>query len=102
MFSSTPMDSLAEQFERELAAFLERTRLAPSTFGLRAVGDGKFVSDVRRGRSPRLVTVDRVRAYMAEYSRRHGLDRAGDPSPGQRRRIPGGTHISGNRGEVDR
>ena len=83
------MDTLAEQFEREMAEFLERTRLTPSEFGERAVGDGKFVGDVRRGRSPRLVTVDRVRAYMADYDRTHGPDHARD------------THASGNRREED-
>ena len=83
------MDTLAEQFEREVAAFLERTRLTPSEFGERAVGDGKFVGDVHRGRSPRLVTVDRVRAFMRDYDRTHGLDHSGD------------THASGNRREED-
>ena len=85
VFAYMRMDTLAEQFEREVAEFLERTRLTPSEFGERAVGDGKFVGDVHRGRSPRLVTVDRVRAFMRDYDRTHGLDHSGD------------IHASGNR-----
>ena len=80
---------MAQQFEREVAEFLGRTRLTPSEFGERAVGDGKFVGDMRRGRSPRLVTVDRVRAFMRDYERTHGLEHAGD------------TDASGNRREED-
>ena len=83
------METLAQRFEREVAAFLERTRLTPSEFGERAVGDGKFVGDVHRGRSPRLVTVDRVRAFMRDYDRTHGLEHSGN------------THASGNRREED-
>ena len=101
MFAYTRMETLAERFERQVAAFLERTRLTASEFGERAVGDGKFVGDVRRGRSPRLVTVDRVRAYMRDYDRTHGPDHAGDPSTGERQGTPGDTDASGNRREED-
>ena len=96
------METLTQQFELEVAAFLERTRLTPSEFGERAVGDGKFVGDVRRGRSPRLVTVDRVRAFMTDYDRTHGLDHSGNRSRGRRQGNPGDTHASGNQREGDR
>jgi hypothetical protein len=33
-----------------------------------SVGDRTFVSTLRLGRSPRLVTVDRVRQFMADYA----------------------------------
>ena len=39
VFSSTRMEPLAERFERDLAAFLERTGLMPSEFGRRAGAD---------------------------------------------------------------
>ncbi len=66
------MENLTNEFERRVEAFLRRSRLSPSEFGERAVGDRKFVGDVRRGRSPRLATADRVLAFMAEWERAHG------------------------------
>ncbi len=48
--------------------------MSPSEFGERAVGDRKFVGDVRRGRSPRLATVERVLAFMEAYEHARGLD----------------------------
>ena len=73
------MENLTKEFERRMSAFLRRTRLSPSEFGERAVGDRKFVGDVRRGRSPSLVTADRVLAFMAAYERAHGPDCSRDP-----------------------
>ncbi len=35
------MESLTKQFEERMAAFLRRTRLTPSEFGKRAIGDRK-------------------------------------------------------------
>ena len=61
------MESLAKQFERRVAAFLGRFRMSPSEFGERAVGDRKLLGDMRRGRSPRLATADRVLAFMEAY-----------------------------------
>ena len=51
------MESLTREFEQ------------PSEFGERAVGDRKFVGDVRRGRSPSLATADRILAFMEAYDR---------------------------------
>ena len=68
------MESLTEQFEERIAEFLRGTQLTPSEFGERAIGDRKFCGDVRRGRSPRLATVDRVLAFMDAYDRAvHGV-----------------------------
>ena len=61
------MESLTKQFEQRIAEFLRRTQLTPSEFGERAIGDRKFCGDLRRGRSPRLATVDRVMAFMEVY-----------------------------------
>ena len=61
------MESLTKQFEQRIAEFLRRTQLTPSEFGERAIGDRKFCGDLRRGRSPRLATVDRVLAFMEAY-----------------------------------
>ena len=67
------MESLTKRFEQRIAEFLRHTQLTPTEFGERAIGDRKFCGDLRRGRSPRLVTVDRVLAFMEAYDRaRHG------------------------------
>lgn len=81
------MENLTEEFERRVAAFLRRTRLSPSEFGERAVGDRKFVGDVRRGRSPRLATADRVLAFIADWDRACAAERSSGDStaePGRR------------------
>lgn len=61
---------LLEQVENYLA----RTEVPPSTFGRMALGDPRFVDDLRSGRQPRLNTRKRVYAYLS------GLGRAGDPA----------------------
>jgi hypothetical protein len=61
--------SSADAFLAEIDAFLAHERMAPSTFGRFAVGDPKFVRELREGRAPSLRLVDRARAYMAGRSR---------------------------------
>ena len=51
---------LLEQVE----AYLARTRVPPSTFGRMALGDPRFVDDLRSGRRPRPKTQERVCAYL--------------------------------------
>ena len=79
------MKNLAKEFERRVTAFLRRTRLSASEFGERAVGDRKFVGDVRRGRSPSLTTADRVLAFMEAYDRGPDGSRDSETEPGRRR-----------------
>jgi len=45
--------------------YLRRTDVPPTRFGREAVGDPRFVGDLRRGREPRATTVARVLAYLA-------------------------------------
>ena len=52
-------------FVREVEAFLERTGTKPYVLGERAAGDPSFVERLHGGVSFRLVTVDKVRAWMA-------------------------------------
>ena len=61
-------------FERRVTAFLRRVRMSPSEFGERAVGDRKLLGDMRRGRSPRLATADRVLAFMEAFGRSRESD----------------------------
>jgi hypothetical protein len=44
--------------------FLRRSDIAPTRFGREAVGDPRFVFDLRNGRDPRPMTVRRVLAYL--------------------------------------
>ncbi len=50
----------------EIEKLLRRSDVAPTRFGRDAVGDPRFVFDLRRGREPRDRTVERVRAYLEE------------------------------------
>jgi hypothetical protein len=49
---------------REVEKFLRQNETAPTRFGREAVGDPRFVFDLRRGRDPRPHTVRRVLAYL--------------------------------------
>ena len=69
---------LLEQIE----AYLTRTRVRPSTFGRMAVGDPRFVDDLRAGRKPRSGTQDRVQRYLGRSacSRKNEETAVGDPA----------------------
>ena len=56
---------LLEQVE----AYLARTKVPPSTFGRMALGDPRFVDDLRSGRRPRPKTQERVCAYLISDER---------------------------------
>jgi hypothetical protein len=49
---------------KRIEAYLVRTGMRPSGFGRRAVRDGMFVLDLRRGRTPRPRTEARVNAFL--------------------------------------
>lgn len=51
---------------REIEKFLCHHQTAPTRFGQEAVGDPRFVFDLRNGRDPRPATVERVLAYLQE------------------------------------
>lgn len=51
---------------REVENYLRQSELAATRFGREAVGDPRFVFDLRRGRDPRPRTVARVRAYLED------------------------------------
>ena len=51
---------------REVEKYLRQSDVAPTRFGRDAVGDPRFVFDLRNGRDPRPTTVARVRAYLEE------------------------------------
>ncbi len=49
---------------REVEKFLRQNDTPPTRFGREAMGDPRFVFDLRNGRDPRPRTVARVRAYL--------------------------------------
>ena len=51
---------------REVEKYLRRNDTAPTRFGREALGDPRFVFDLRNGRDPRPQTVARVRAFLQE------------------------------------
>ena len=61
------MDTLEQQFKSRVSAFLGRTGLRPTTFGLKALGDAHLVRQLDGGRSPSLRTADRILAFIADY-----------------------------------
>lgn len=69
-----------------ISDFCRRTGMAESTFGRRAVNDGKFVSRLRDGARVTPETLSRVGDFMV----RHGALRPDDSPPELRRLIPGG------------
>ena len=62
------MEPVGPAFRREVNAFLAATGLKVSLFGEMAAGDSSFVARLRRGTSPTLAKVDRVRAWMAAHA----------------------------------
>jgi hypothetical protein len=62
---------------QRIEAYLIRTGMRPSDFGRRAMRDGLFVAELRRGRIPRPATEARVNAFLdrAERELRGGLCR---------------------------
>jgi hypothetical protein len=53
-----------DSFRRHVEDYLRRTGMNASDLGRFAIGDTGFVLELRRGRSPRLRTVDKVLAWM--------------------------------------
>ena len=49
---------------REVEKFLKSSNVPAARFGREAMGDPRFVFDLRRGREPRPRTIERVRVYL--------------------------------------
>jgi hypothetical protein len=56
-----------ENFLPKVEHFIQRHQLTPTTFGLWAMNDSRFVFDLRNGRECFGVTIRRVYRFMAEY-----------------------------------
>ncbi len=62
------VEPIGPMFLREVEAYLAATGMKVSVLGLEAAGDPSFVARLRNGASPRLSTVDRVRAWMNRHA----------------------------------
>jgi 2,4-dienoyl-CoA reductase-like NADH-dependent reductase (Old Yellow Enzyme family) len=49
---------------RDVEKYLKNSNTPAARFGREAMGDPRFVFDLRRGREPRARTVERVRAFL--------------------------------------
>jgi hypothetical protein len=56
---------MAMELLEQIEAYIERVRIAPSRFGRMALGDPRFVDDLRSGRKPRRKTQERVQAFLS-------------------------------------
>ena len=55
---------IAVHLLREIEKFLRISDIPATRFGREAMGDPRFVFDLRRGREPRPRTIRRVRAFL--------------------------------------
>lgn len=76
----------AEVLLQEISAFCRLADMAETTFGRRAVNDGKFVGRLKYGGKVTTATVERVRAFIAANTPEY----AGERLPGYDRRLGGG------------
>jgi len=60
---------------QEISDFCRQSGLAESTFGRRAVNDGKLASRLRNGGRITTETLDRIRGFMASHEGRPALSR---------------------------
>src|SRR5258705_2651710 len=67
----------AQQLLQEISDYCRQTGLAESTFGRRAVNDGKLASRLRNGGRITTDTLDRIRTFMVE----NPADMVGRPAP---------------------
>lgn len=57
----------AEQFLSDIEAFLTRSGMTATAFGMAALNDPSFVPDLRNGRKPNLGLVDKVHAFIRAH-----------------------------------
>ena len=75
----------AQQLLQEISDYCRQTGLAESTFGRRAVNDGKLAARLRNGGRITTDTLDRIHGFMAAHPAQDGrpaiIDRAHLPRP---------------------
>ncbi len=58
---------ISSQFREQVEAFIAAHGFKPTEFGRQALGDPSFVITLRRGRSPRLATAEKVLSFMEAF-----------------------------------
>lgn len=61
--------SRSSVFLSQIEAFLARSGMSATAFGVSATNDRNFVHDVRRGRRPNVDMCEKVQQFIAEYDR---------------------------------
>jgi hypothetical protein len=64
-----------EEFLAQIERFMVRYRISPTTFGLWAMDDSRFVFDLWNGRSCLIRTVNRVRRFMIQHEKKEEAKR---------------------------
>jgi hypothetical protein len=59
------MSTLSEHFLSKVESFLKESGIKPTEFGRQAIGDPSFILNLRRGRSPTLITADKIMTFIA-------------------------------------
>jgi hypothetical protein len=52
------------ELRADVLAYCEAHGMTKTAFGVKAVGDPRFVADLEKGREPRWSTIERVRLFM--------------------------------------
>ena len=61
------MSSTRDQLLTDIKAFLERTDVTPTDFGIKSIGDPNLMRRLRNGKDVTLCTADRIRSFMRDY-----------------------------------
>jgi hypothetical protein len=61
------MTTIREQFLSEIEAYLTKSGMVSSDFGIATMGDPSFVLRLRGGSDPKASTIDKVRRWMHEH-----------------------------------
>ncbi len=62
------MSTITDQFRSFVEQYLTQSGVKPAEFGRQALGDPGFVLNLRRGRSCKLATADRVVDFIVSQS----------------------------------
>lgn len=73
------MQTITQQFQDQVEAYLQASSMDPTTFGRSAMNDPRFVFDLRNGRSASSKTMDRV----IEWITANPPDSQDEPEPGE-------------------
>ena len=95
------METLEQQFNSRVSAFLTRTGMKPTTLGMKAVGDPSLMRRIGLGRSPSLRTADRVLAFIDGYNPDEDGTRDGRCRGGRRSSSSGTERTGGTRAKTE-